>query len=104
MSAPHRTALLTRRDPLAFDTEVERAAEHYLYWSGKPLTDESRVRASSQIRGLCSGKPVGRDELHVQLVVDELLEGLGRQSSASSTSGGGPALSFARRSSGHSSG
>ena len=59
MSAPHRTALLTRRDPLALDAEVERAAEHYLYWSGKPLTDESRVRASSQIRGLCSGKPVG---------------------------------------------
>ena len=108
MSAPHRLTPSEPADRLVAeaDHEVERAAEHYLYWSGKPVTDESRGRASSAIRGLCRGQPVRRDELHVQLVVDELLDGLRHraQPSASSTSGGGPAFSFARRSSGQSSG
>lgn len=82
MSAPHRSGLTSRREPIALehDPDVQQAAEHYLYWSGQPLTHESKARTSSHIRRLYTGQPVARDELHVQLVVDELLEGLKRAS------------------------
>lgn len=82
MTGPVRNNLTPRRERLVLEREPEllQATDHYLTWSGQPLTPQSRERTSSRIRGLCAGKSVVREELHVQLVVDELLEGLRRAS------------------------
>ena len=82
MSAQHAGRLTPRRERLSLEREPEviQAAEHYLHWSGQPVTPQNRAQTSSRILGISAGRPVVREELHVQLVVDELLEGLRRAS------------------------
>ncbi|MCE7960513.1 MAG: hypothetical protein DYH06_21640 [Acidobacteria bacterium ACB2] len=63
---------------LAAPSAVERAARDYLVWCGRPQTEEMVTSASNRIRDLYSGRPLDREDLHVQLVVDELIEGMRR--------------------------
>lgn len=59
--------------------DVEHAARHYLAWSGRPLDQETLAHAANHIRGLDPGRPLPREDLHVQLVVDELFRAVRRR-------------------------
>lgn len=55
---------------------LERAARDYLRWAGRPDDEENLTHATSRIRDLNPGRAVAREDLHVQLVMEELVSGL----------------------------
>lgn len=63
---------------LALDAReaVEHAALVYLRWVGRPTDAENLASAATRIQALCGGRQVAREDLHVQLVMDELVSGL----------------------------
>lgn len=80
MQNGHRASGLQRESSARLELGAPGAVEHaaitYLRWAGRSTDAENVEGAATRIRALCAGRAVAREDLHLQLVMDELVAGL----------------------------